>query len=169
MTLANLALGMLLRLLDVFQKLLFLRVVGILFQQLFPGLDCAFGIALALPANDAEIEECSRMIGLILQRSLKFGDGSIGVTGVPERSAQIGEQIGILGLALGCELVIPDCVRVLPTIVVQVPQFDDRVKVIRIGLQGREQRRCSLIDHFLLLFGRELRLRTRSRAALARS
>ena len=75
------------RLRNVVLKLLFLRVVGILFQQLFPGFDCAFGIALALPPNYAQVEQRSRMIGLTLQRFLEFGDGSIGISRVPERSA----------------------------------------------------------------------------------
>jgi len=80
----------LLGLVDVFLKLLLLRVVRILLQQLLPGLHRAFGIALALPPDDAQVEQRSRMVGLILQRLLKFGDGAVGVSGVPERLAQIG-------------------------------------------------------------------------------
>ena len=80
---------MLLGLVDVFLELLFLRVVRILLQQLLPGFDRAFGIALALPPDDAQVEQRSRMIGSILQRLLKFGDGSIRVPRIPERCAQV--------------------------------------------------------------------------------
>jgi hypothetical protein len=86
----NLAFSMLLGLFDGFLELLLLRVVRILLQQLFPSFDSAFGIALALPPNYAKVEQRSRMIGLILQCFLILGDGSVGVSGVPERCAEIG-------------------------------------------------------------------------------
>ena len=86
----RLTFGVLLGSFDVFLELLFLRVIRVLLQQLFPGFDRAFRIALALPANDAQVEQRSRMIGLILQRLLKLGDGSVGVSRVPERRSQIG-------------------------------------------------------------------------------
>ena len=52
----SLTLGVLLGFLDVFLELLLLRIVRVLLQQLLPGFNRAFRIALALPAHDAQVK-----------------------------------------------------------------------------------------------------------------
>ena len=86
----RLTLGVLLGSVDIFLDFLFLRIIRIPPQQFLPGLYRSLGIKLALPPNHTQVEQSSRMIRPILQSRLKLGDGSIGISRVPQRGSEIG-------------------------------------------------------------------------------
>src|SRR5690242_3989507 len=148
----GLTFGVLFSSLDIFLDLLLLRIVRIPLEQFFPSLDRAFWIAFALPPNYSQVEQRSGVIWPIFQGLLKRRNGSIGISGVPLRSAQVGQQVRVLWLTLLRQFVVLNGIRKLLAVVIQIRHFHNRIEVLGIRFQSGKQRGDSLINHGLLLF-----------------
>ena len=142
---------MLFRLSHQFQDFIFALIVRIRVQQLLPGGESFVDIHLALPLDDAQIEQGVGLVGLVRQRFLELCDGGIGVAGVPIGGRHVRTNSSVGGLHLQRTLVIINRGGKLLGIVIDVANTFQKAGIIGICGELGDQRRSLCIGHFLHL------------------
>ena len=72
--------------------------IRMVLEELIPGVDGAGCIAFAFPPHDAEIEQSSRVTGIVGERFFQLRDGSVHVALVEQAGGEIGAGADILRL-----------------------------------------------------------------------
>src|SRR5271165_7038184 len=134
-----------------FQDFVFAFVVRVRVQQLLPCSESLIDVHLALPFDDAQIEQRIGLVRLVRERFLEFRDGGVSVTGVPIGRRHVSTNARVGWLYLQRALVVIDCGGKLLGVVIDVPNVFEKAGVGWVRLELLHQRRSLRVGHFLHL------------------